>query len=148
MMLTLKQTQAYGTPFEDVWMNKFLRRLLFLEIRMKRRWRSIDGIFTSLQGTGSHRVDEIGLGGLSFHYSDEGLLHKEGAYGLSIHTHKPRFSIRLKGHTVSDQEVGELVFPNKKIKRRSVCFEPLNRDQKKELKALIRHNLARSGGNR
>ncbi len=129
-------------------MSNFIRRLLFLEIRLRRRWRSIDGIFASLPGAGSHRVDEIGFGGLSFHYSDEGLHHKEGAYGLSIHTQTPRFSIRLKGRTVSDQEVGELVFPNKKIKRRSVCFEPLNRDQKRELKALIRHNLARSGKNR
>lgn len=122
-------------------MSSFLRRLLSFEIRIRRRWRANEGVYAIVGGSSKYQIDDIGLGGLSFHYTDIGSPPKKGAYGLSIHLAKPPITVKLKGRTVSDEEIGELVFLNRKIKRRSVRFEPLNREQKRALRALIKSNI-------
>jgi hypothetical protein len=120
-------------------MHSILKRLLSLEVRKRRRWRGKGIIYAVVRGFGKHEVDNIGLGGLSFHYSDEGKPPAKGAYGLSIRTRaNASAEVKLKGRTVSDQDVGELVFQNKKIKRCSVRFEPLNQKQKAALKSIIK----------
>lgn len=120
-------------------MSGLLKRLLLLEVRKRRRWRSLGSIYAVVSGYGRHEVDDISFGGLSFHYTEGGLPKGKGAYGLSIrgHNHASEM-VRVKGRTVSDEEVGELVFQNKKIKCCRVRFEPLNSDQKKALKSIIK----------
>lgn len=125
----------------EVLVSSFIRRIFSLDIRIRRRWQAQDGIFAVVRGAGKHQVDDIGLGGLSFHYTDDGLYPKQGAYGLSVWSENHSTTIKLKGRTVSDEEVGELIFQNKKIKRRSVSFESISNQQKKALKALIKSNL-------
>ena len=120
-------------------MDRLLKRLLLLEVRKRRRWRSQGGIYAVVSGYGRHEVDNIGFGGLSLHYTEGGLPKGKGAFGMSIRSNnKSSAAVKLKGRTVSDEEVGELVFQNKKIKRCSVRFEPLNSDQKKALKKIIK----------
>jgi hypothetical protein len=132
---------AYKMLRVGVLMSSFFRRLLSLEIRIRRRWHAPTGVYAVVRGLGKHQIDDIGFGGLSFHYSDDGLRPNPGAYGVSIRTDTPSEVVTLKVRTVSDQDVGELIFQNKKIKRRSVRFEPLNYRQKKALKTLIKTHL-------
>lgn len=121
-------------------MDSMFKRLLLLNIRKRRRWRGKGNIYAVVHGYGKHEVDNIGLGGLSFHYSDGDMPTGKGAYGLSIRTRaNASAGVKIKGRTVCDQEVGELVFQNKKIKRCSVRFEPMNKEQKKALKSIIKN---------
>lgn len=142
-MVSLIAADKMVTEFE---MSRILKRLVCLEIRKGRRWFSQGSIYAVVRGYGKHEVDNIGFGGLSFHYSEGDLPLGNGAYGLSLRSHQvPDEKVSLKGRTVSDEEVGELVFQKKKIKRCSVRFEPLNSDQKKALKSLINaHRNTRS----
>lgn len=120
-------------------MSRLLKRLLLLEVRKRRRWRSQGSIYAVVSGYGKHEVDDISFGGLSFHYTEGGLPKGKGAYGLSIRgNNHASEGVKVKGRTVSDEEVGELVFQNKKIKRCSIRFEPLSSDQKKALRSIIK----------
>lgn len=125
-------------------MSSILRRLLLLEVRKRRRWRTQGNIYAVVSGYGKHEVDNIGFGGLSFFYTEGEMPSGPGAFGLRLRSHlNPSETVKVKGRTVADKEVGELVFQNKKIKRCSVRFEPLSSDQKKGIKSLIksdRHN--------
>jgi hypothetical protein len=123
----------------EVGMTHYLKRLLLLQMRRRRRYRTSGGLYVIFDNfPGKHVVDDISSGGLSYHYVDNGLRPKNGAYGLKVLTESPRLSVELAGKTISDHETGELIFQNKKIKRRSIRFERMNSRQKQELKDLIK----------
>lgn len=120
-------------------MTPFMKRLLLLQMRRRRRYRTNGGLYVILDSLpGKHVVDDISAGGLSYHYVDTGLRPKRGAYGLKVLLENPRLAVALAGKTISDCETGELIFQNQKIKRRSIRFERMNRRQKQELKDLIK----------
>jgi hypothetical protein len=119
-------------------MTNYLKRLFLLQMRRKRRYRSNGSLYVILDSfPGRHAVDDISAGGLSYHYVDNGLRPKRGAYNLKVCLENPRLAVELAGITISDRETGELIFQNQKIKRRSIRFERMNRRQKQELKDLI-----------
>lgn len=120
-------------------MANYLRRLLLLQMRRRRRFRPIGALYVIVDSyPGKHQVDDISSGGLSYHYVDNGLRPKKGSYGLRVLSERYRLAVELAGKTISDRETGELIFQNQKIKRRSIRFEHMNRRQKKELKDLIK----------
>jgi hypothetical protein len=120
-------------------MTLYLKRLLLLQMRRKRRYRVSGGLYVITDSfPGKHVVDDISLGGLSYYYADNGLRSKSGAYGLKVLLEIPRLAVELAGKTISDRETGELIFQNQKIKRRGIQFERMNGRQKQELKDLIK----------
>lgn len=123
-------------------MTHYLKRVLLLQMRRRRRYRTSGGLYVVFDSfPGKHVVDDISSGGLSYYYVDNGLRLKHGAYGLRVLSESPRLAVELAGKTISDHETGELIFQNKKIKRRSIRFERMNRRQKKELMDLIKITL-------
>lgn len=120
-------------------MTNYLKRLFLLQMRRKRRYKTSGGLYVILDNfPGKHVINDISTGGLSYHYVDNGLRPKRGAYGLKVLLENPRLAVELAGKTISDCETGELIFQNQKIKRRSIRFERMNRRQKQELKDLIK----------
>ena len=120
-------------------MTGYIKRLFFLQMRRRRRYRAGNGLYVILDSfPGRHQVDDISSGGLSYYYVDNGLRPKSGRYGLRVLLESHRLMVDLAGKTICDRETGELIFQNKKIKRRSIRFERMNRQQKKELKDLLR----------
>lgn len=121
-------------------MDSILKRFLGLKIRRRRRWRAGNGLYVVLnRSAGKYQIDDIGMGGLSFHYIDTGLQSKNGSYGLKIVSEHQSASVELEGRIVAERDTGELIFQKKKIKRRSVRFERVNRQQRRELKAFLSH---------
>lgn len=117
----------------------YLKRLLLLQMRWRRRYRASNGLYVILDSyPGRHQVDDISSGGLSYYYADNGLLPKSGRYGLRVMLESHRLAVELAGKTICDRETGELIFQNQKIKRRSIRFERMNPRQKKELQDLIK----------
>ena len=93
---------------------------------------------------GRHQIDDISVSGLSYYYIDGGIRPKSGAYGLRVVSSTPSHTLRLTGKTISDRETGELVSQHQKIKRRSVRFQTMNKDQRKTLKRIIKsHTVGR-----
>ena len=124
-------------------MNALIKRLLFLKIRRRRRYRLKGGAYVVVGAhAGKFEIDEIGVGGLSFHYIDNGFRSRGGEYDLRVVGENRQETIRLVGRTVDESETGELIFRNAKIKRRSVRFESLDRRQKSHLKLFIKNNKA------
>lgn len=115
-----------------------LKRILTLGFRRRKRLKVKDGVFVLYdQNISKNQVADISMGGLSFHYVDEGRRINTGSYALSLIKHGRLFLGKVPFKTVSDKEIGELIFHNKKVKRQSVRFERLSSLQTKRLKAII-----------
>ncbi len=120
-------------------MTHYLKRLFLLQMRRRRRYRALGGLYVILDSSpGKHLVDDISSGGLSYYYVDNGLRPKRGSFGLKVLSENHRLAVELAGKMISDRETGELIFQNQRIKRRSIRFERMNSRQKKELKDLIK----------
>ena len=119
-------------------MSSILKRFIGMKIRRRRRWRAGNGIYVKLSHTiGKFQIDDIGMGGLSFHYIDTGLPSRNVTHDLKILSENQPAVIELEGRVVAENDTGELIFQKKKIKRRSVRFERLNSEQRQQLKVLI-----------
>ena len=111
-------------------MSEFIKRFFSLKIRRRRRYRVKNGAYVILSAhPGKYQIDDIGFGGLSFHYMDNGFRPKVGEYDLRVISENQPNTIQLIGRTVDDSETGELIFQKEKIKRRSIRFESV-RDRK------------------
>lgn len=122
-------------------MNEFVKRVFSLRIRRRRRYRLKGGVYVVLNtSSGKYQIDDIGYGGLSFHYIDNGYRSSGRSFPLRIMAENQTEIVRLKGRTVDENETGELIFHKKKIRRRSIRFESMDRRQKKDLKAFIKNN--------
>ncbi len=115
-----------------------LKRLVALKLRRSRRYRPRNNLFVILEHSrAKNPVGDISMGGLSFYYLDKGLKIGKGSYELKL---APSNGPPLSGvtfTTVSDNETGQLIFQKQKIKRHSVRFENLTKDQKTRLKFII-----------
>ena len=89
---------------------------------------------------GRYQIDDIGYGGLSFHYVDDGYRSSGKPFAIKVMAENQTVPIRLEGRTVDENEIGELIFHKEKIKRRSIRFESMDRKQKKDLRAFIKKN--------
>ena len=136
-------TREKRTPFIGFAMSEFIKRFFSLRIRRRRRYRVKKGVYVVLSAQpGKYQIDDIGFGGLSFHYMDNGFRPKRGEYDLSVISENQPSAIHLVGRTVDESEIGELIFHNEKIRRRSIRFESVSRKQKKDLKFFIKNNRA------
>ena len=119
-------------------LSSIIKRLLRLKIRRRRRRRAGKGLYVVVNRTaGRYQIDDIGMGGLSFHYVDSGLQPSSGSYDLRIVSDNQHLAVEVEGKIVAENETGELVFQRKRIKRRSIRFERVNRQQRIDLKALL-----------
>lgn len=124
-------------------MEEFLRRLLTMRVRKKRRFKVKKGVSVIVSGAtsiGRRRIDDIGMGGLSFYYTENGNSDGNGTTmtNLSVIPEGQPAIVHIPCRTVCDDETGELIFPNQRVKRRSVKFGRLSEYQKKQMKNLIK----------
>ncbi len=115
-----------------------LKRLVAFKLRRSRRYRPRHNLFVILEHSRvKNPVGDISMGGLSFYYLDNGLKIGKGSYELKLATGDGLPLVSVTFTTISDNETGKLVFQKQKIKRHSVRFENLTRDQKARLKSII-----------
>lgn len=124
-------------------MEEFLKRLLTLRVRKKRRFKVKKGVSVVVSGVtsvGRKRIDDIGMGGLSFYYTENGNSsgNSSKAQNLSVIPKGRPTIAHIPYRTVCDGETGELIFPNQRVKRRSVKFGRLSEYQKKQMRELIK----------
>jgi c-di-GMP-binding flagellar brake protein YcgR len=119
-------------------MNDLFKRLICMKIRKRKRYRPVSGLYAVIENSSvRNQVDDISLGGLSFYFVDNGSRPQKSFYTITLHGQNSAEYVKIPCKTISEAETGELIFQNKKIKRRSVKFERLNRQQKEQLKRLI-----------
>lgn len=115
-----------------------LKRLLTLRIRKYRRHQAKDGAYVAYgHAMARHQINDLSMGGLSFYYVDKGRAVSLGFREISLIKHNRICLEEVPFKTVSDVEMGEILFQNKKVKRQSVRFDGLTRHQKRQLKAFI-----------
>jgi hypothetical protein len=116
-----------------------ISRFLALRFRKRRRYRAKNGLYavseTHIIG---NQIGDIGMGGLSFYYIDNGSRPRKDEYGLTLISENKQQKVHLSCKTVCDLEAGQMVSQNRRIKRRCVSFQRLNRQQKQKLKNIIR----------
>ena len=122
-------------------MFRYLKRILSLKLRRRRRYRVKDGAYVMLSNLpGKYQIDDIGFGGLSFHCIDNGHKTQSSHQEMKIIADNQPLTVYLVGKVVSESETGELIFEKKKIKRRCIQFDRLNSQNKKALQDFIRNN--------
>ena len=119
----------------------FLKRLLTLRIRKRRRFATRDGVYVVMQNSFlKNQVDNISMGGLAFNYEDQGYKLGKGSYELKVIADRNIVLDRVPFKRVSDFPVGEVLYPYRKIKRFSVQFESLTSAQKAQLRHFLQNN--------
>ena len=122
-------------------MDIFLRRLLTLRIRRKRRFRVRKGlsvVLGSAVSAGKIQVYDISMGGLSFFYTDLGYKIKKRSQNVTVIPDGSPTVVRVACRTVGDAETGKFIFPSQHVKRHCLKFERLSARQKKQVRQLIR----------
>ena len=119
----------------------FLKRLLTLKVRKRRRFATRDGVYVVMENSFSkNQIDNISMGGLAFNYEDQGYKLGKGSYELKVIADKNIVLDRVPFKRISDFPVGEILYPYRKIKRFSVQFEGLTSAQKTQLKHFLQNN--------
>ncbi|MDJ0782249.1 MAG: hypothetical protein QNJ22_09770 [Desulfosarcinaceae bacterium] len=115
-----------------------LKRLLMLQLRRNKRYKAKEGLCVVYDRSMSmNQIDTLSMGGLSFYYVDRGMQIERGSYNLSIFNRNKLCLRNVPFKAVSDQASGEILTKRKTVKRQSVRFGKLTRDQKRRLKILI-----------
>lgn len=122
--------------------NSFLKRLLTLRLRKKRRFRAKKGLVAiSDKFMGKHQIDDISMGGFSYYYIDHGIHAKSEVYQMRLQFNGDN-QLHLACKTISDEEAAQILLQRQIVKRKSVHFVNLTRIQKKALRELIRNYAA------
>jgi hypothetical protein len=122
-------------------MLEFLKRLLTLRIRKRRRFTTKEGVYVVMENSFlKNQVSNISMGGLAFNYEDQDFKLGKGSYELKVIADKSIVLDRVPFKRVSDFPVGEVLYPYRKIKRFSVQFEGLTSAQKTQLKYFLQNN--------
>ena len=122
-------------------MKQLLKRVLAFKVRKKRRFRVKAGAYVLLSNApGRYQIEDIGAGGLSFHYIDNGLKTRNASQQLKIIADNQPVAVHLAGRIVSESDIGELIFERQKIKRRSIQFDRMNSQTKHDLDVFIKQN--------
>jgi hypothetical protein len=115
-----------------------LKRLLTLKVRKQKRHMARDGVYVVYNMLGSkNQVENISMGGLSFHYVYKGMRIDKGSQELSLVNGNRTYLAKVAFTAVSDTEIGEILFRNKRVKRQGVRFGNLSNAQKIRLKKFI-----------
>lgn len=123
-------------------MFELIKRVISLKIRKRRRYRLRKGAYVVLSSSpGRYQIDDIGIGGLSFHFIDNGFKPKNASQEIKIAAESQSNAIHLAGKIVADSEIGELIFQRQKIVRRSICFDRMPHQTRKELEYFIKNNV-------
>ena len=121
----------------------FFWRLIGFKFRKRRRYRAKKGLYAVPEHQiAGNQIGDIGMGGLSYYYIDNGARTKKDAYGMLLMSENKTRKIYLSCQTVCDVEAGQTVSQNHHIKRRCIRFQHLNPKQKKELKHIIKDYTA------
>ena len=116
-----------------------LGRLLVLKFRKKRRFRAKKGLYVIFENhLAGNQIGDISMGGLSYYYIDNGLRPKKDEYALTLIPDNKERKVHLSCKTICDFEAGQMVFQNRRIKRRCVRFQRLNHQQKDQLRDIIK----------
>jgi hypothetical protein len=122
-------------------MKQFLKRILLLGLRKKKRYKVKSDVYVKLQNAvHKSQIDEISLGGLSFYYTDNGYPVGRSSRHLSLLAGCCDLVDRIPFKIVSDTSVGESMHLKCRIKRMSLKFDGLNFQQKRLLKNVIQHH--------
>ena len=114
-------------------------RFLAFKFRKRRRYRAKSGLYAVFENNViGNQIGDIGMGGLSYYYIDNGSKPKKDEYGLTLISGNRHQKVHVSCKTVCDLEAGQMVSQNRCIKRRCVSFQRLNRQQKQKLRNIIR----------
>ena len=114
-------------------------RFLAFKFRKRRRYRAKSGLYAVFENNVvGNQIGDIGMGGLSYYYIDNGSKPKKDEYGLTLISGNRQKKVHVSCKTVCDLEAGQMVSQNRCIKRRCVSFQRLNRQQKQKLRNIIR----------
>jgi hypothetical protein len=109
--------------------------------RKRSRFSARDGVFVIMENSAKkNQVHNISMGGLAVDYEDTGYLLGKGSYELKVLSGQNRTLDRIPFKIVSDYQVGEVLYPYRKVKRLTVQFDGLTNAQKAQLKYFIKHN--------
>lgn len=118
---------------------QFIKRMLTFRLRKKRRFKAREGLYIFLGNSLTpNQVYDINMRGLSYYYVDQGINPGKGSRQLTLVTRNNLLVAKLPYETVSDFESAEIMFQNKRIKRRSVRFGKLSFSQKSKLKDTLK----------
>jgi len=120
---------------------RFIKRLLMFRFRKRPRFNARDGVFVIMENSvKKNQVHNISMGGLAVDYEDTGFLLGKGSYVLKVLSDQNRTLDRIPFKIVSDFQVGEVLYPYRKVKRLTVQFDGMTNAQKAQLKYFIKHN--------
>ena len=120
---------------------RFLKRLLTLKFRKRKRFHAKDGVFVMMENSARmNQIQNISMGGLAFDYEDNGYLLGKRSYELKVLSDQNLKLDHIPFKKISDFPVGEVLYPYRKIKRQSVQFEGLTSSQKAQLRYFIKNN--------
>ena len=120
---------------------RFIKRLLMFRFRKRARFSARDGVFVIMENSvKKNQLHNISMGGLAVDYEDTGYLLGKGSYELKVLSDQNRTLDRIPFKIVSDYQVGEVLYPYRKVKRLTVQFNGLTNAQKAQLKHFIKHN--------
>jgi len=120
---------------------RFIKRLLMFRFRKRPRFNARDGVFVIMENSvKKNQVHNISMGGLAVDYEDTGFLLGKGSYELKVLSDQNRTLDRIPFKIVSDFQVGEVLYPYRKVKRLTVQFDGMTNAQKAQLKYFIKHN--------
>jgi len=121
-------------------MKQYIKRILRLGLRKKRRYKVKSDVFVRLQNAAyKNQVDDISLGGLSFYYDDNGYPVGRSSRHLSLLAGCCDLVDMIPFRIVSDTHAGESMHLRCRIKRMSIKFNKLDFNQKSLLKNIIQH---------
>ena len=122
-------------------MKQFLKRILLLGLRKKKRYKAKSDVFIKLQNA-VHKIqiDEISLGGLSFFYTENGYPVGRSSRHLCLRAGCCDLVDMIPFKIISDTNAGESIHQKCRIKRMSIKFDGLSFQQKRLLKNIIQHH--------
>jgi len=123
-------------------MKLFMKRILLLGLRKKKRYKVKSDVYVKLQNSvHKNQIDEISLGGLSFYYNENGHPVGRSSRHLSLLAGCCDLVNMLPFKIISDTNAGESMHLKCRIKRMSLKFDGLSLQQKRQLKKIIRQHI-------
>jgi len=121
-------------------MLKIIKRLLKFGIRKNKRFQARDGVYVVMENSFSrNQINNISMGGLAINYEDNGYALGKGSNELKLVGGRKQRVEKIPFRRVADYQMGEVLYPYRKIKRLSVQFEGLTRAQRVQLKHFIQN---------
>jgi len=122
-----------------------IKRLLRFGIRKNKRFQAREGVYVVMENSfARNQISNISMGGLAINYEDNGYSLGKGSYELKLVGSRKQRVENIPFKRVADYQMGEVLYPYRKIKRLSVQFEGLSRAQRSQLKHFIQNQTTGS----